>query len=98
VALPSDQTLLFCCRQFGIPLPTSLAVNESLRRQVGIRLRGLRVAQGVTSQEQLGLLAGMHRTYVGRIERGESGVTVESLAKLLEPMGISLEEFFEGFR
>ena len=25
----------------------------------------------------------MHRTYVGRLERGESGVTVEALAALL---------------
>ena len=32
----------------------------------------------------------MHRTYVGRLERGESGVTVEAQAAV----GVSLGEFF----
>ncbi len=31
-----------------------------------------------------------HRTYVGRLERGESGVTVEVLAAILAALGISL--------
>jgi transcriptional regulator with XRE-family HTH domain len=49
------------------------------------------------SQEQLAHLAGVHRTYVGRIERGETGVTVESLARLLAPLDVSLEEFFRSW-
>jgi transcriptional regulator with XRE-family HTH domain len=79
-------------------LPTSLIVVQSTRRKIGQRLRDLRVERGIGSQEHLAHLAGMHRTYVGRIERGESGVTVESLMRLLEPLGVSLEDFFEGFR
>ncbi len=39
----------------------------------------------------------MHRTYVGRLERGESGVTVEALAAILSALGVSLGEFFEPF-
>ena len=38
-----------------------------------------------------------HRTYVGRLERGESGVTVEALAAILAALGLSLGEFFEPF-
>ena len=37
--------------------------------------------------------AGVHRTYVGRLERGESGVTVEALATILAALGVSLGEF-----
>ena len=42
-------------------------------------------------------MAGVHRTYVGRLERGETGVTVESLAAILAPLGVGLGEFFQPF-
>ena len=36
----------------------------------------------------------MHRTYVGRLERGESGVKVEALAAILA----ALDVFFKPFK
>ncbi len=39
----------------------------------------------------------VYRTYVGRLERGESGVTVEALAAILAALGVSLGEFFSSF-
>lgn len=72
--------------------------NAALRRQIGSRLRDLRGKAGISSQEALADLAGVHRTYVGRLERGESGVTVEALAALLAPLGVSFAQFFEPFR
>ncbi len=39
-----------------------------------------------------------HRTYVGRLERGESGVTVEALAAILAALSVSLREFFRPFK
>ena len=71
--------------------------NAALRRQIGDRLRELRTRAGITSQEALADRAGVHRTYVGRLERGESGVTVEALAAILAPLGLSLGEFFAPF-
>ena len=53
---------------------------------------------GISSQESLAAKARVHRTYVGRLERGESGVTVEALAAILAPLGVSLGEFFKPFR
>ncbi len=38
------------------------------------------------------------RTYLGRLERGESGVTVEALATILAALGVSLREFFKPFK
>ena len=55
-------------------------VNTRLRRSIGQRIRELRLEAGISSQESLAHKAGVHRTYVGRLERGESGVTVEALA------------------
>jgi len=69
----------------------------SLRRAIGERLRQLRMKAGITSQERLAHLADVHRTYVGRLERGESGVTVEMLAAILASLSIPLSEFFKPF-
>ena len=72
--------------------------NARLRKQIGQRLQELRVGAGISSQETLAHKAGVHRTYVGRLERGESGVTVEALAAILAALGVSLGEFFKPFR
>ncbi len=71
--------------------------NAALRRQIGLRIRELRERAGVSSQEGLAERAGVHRTYVGRLERGESGVTVEALVAIIEPLGVGLAEFFRPF-
>ena len=71
--------------------------NRSLRRQIGERLRELRLKAGITSQEALAHKAGVHRTYIGRLERGETGVTVDMLAAILAAMSLSLGEFFRNF-
>ena len=71
--------------------------RASLRRSIGQRLQELRLRAGITSQEKLAHLAGVHRTYVGRLERGESGVTVEALAAILAAISVSLAEFFRPF-
>ncbi len=72
-------------------------VSARLRKQIGQRLRELREEAGLSSQESLAHKAGVHRTYVGRLERGESGVTVDSLAAILAALGVSLGQFFKPF-
>lgn len=70
--------------------------NTALRRAIGTRLRDLREEAGVSSQEALAHAAGVHRTYIGRLERGESGVTVEALAAILAALGVGLGDFFSS--
>ncbi len=72
-------------------------INTRLRRSIGQRIRELRLEAGISSQESLAHKAKVHRTYVGRLERGESGVTVEALAAILAALGVSLGEFFKPF-
>jgi transcriptional regulator with XRE-family HTH domain len=69
--------------------------REQLRHQIGERIRTLRYEHGIKSQEALADQADVHRTYIGRLERGETGVTVESLAAITTAMGVSLAEFFQ---
>ncbi|HUT29084.1 MAG TPA: helix-turn-helix transcriptional regulator [Sedimentisphaerales bacterium] len=44
-----------------------------INEQVGFNIRAIREARGL-SQEELGDLAGLHRGYVGQIERGEKNI------------------------
>jgi transcriptional regulator with XRE-family HTH domain len=72
--------------------------NSSLRLEIGARIRSLREGAGITSQEELAHRAGLHRTYIGRLERGETGVTIEALAAVLDPLRVNLSDFFAPFR
>lgn len=49
-------------------------------------LRAARKARGL-SQEELADLAGLHRTYVGSVERGERNVSIDSMECLAAPLG-----------
>lgn len=66
---------------------------SELMNNIGGRIRNLRKEKG-WSQEELAERAGLHFTYVGKIERSEHRVTIESLEKVTRALGISLEEFF----
>ncbi len=57
----------------------------------GNHLRELRRQKGI-SQEQLAEMAGLHRTYLGGVERGERNPTLLSLTKIAQGMKIPLEE------
>lgn len=61
--------------------------------EVGEQIRILRTLRGV-SQEEFAHEAGLHRTYVGAIERAEKCPTVETLVKITNALGISLSDFF----
>lgn len=54
-------------------------------------LRALRLARG-WSQEKMAEKCGLHRTYVGAIERGERNVTLETLNTLALALGVSAAE------
>ena len=61
----------------------------------GIRVRELRVARGL-SQEVLAQKSGLHRTYVGGIERGERNVSLENIQKIAKSLNITIDRLFSG--
>ncbi|WP_341022318.1 helix-turn-helix transcriptional regulator [Brevundimonas diminuta] len=61
---------------------------DKLRNVLARNVRAIRSAKGM-SQERLAGAAGLHRTYVGSIERCERNVSLDSLAALAS--GLSVE-------
>jgi transcriptional regulator with XRE-family HTH domain len=55
-------------------------VDGDLQRRVGINLRAHREGMGM-SQESFAEVLGVHRTYMGAIERGERNLSLQSLEK-----------------
>lgn len=66
-------------------------LGEQLIRVLASNVRTLRHAQGV-SQEELAAKCGLHRTYVGSVERGERNVTLNTLEVLASVLGVSAPE------
>lgn len=47
------------------------------------------------SQEKLAELAGLHRTYIGMIERGEKNITLKNIYKISIALKINIIELFK---
>jgi len=62
----------------------------------GNKVRKERTKLGI-SQEELAARAGVHRTYIGMIERAEKNITLENIEKLCKALGLSIRDFFNGF-
>jgi transcriptional regulator with XRE-family HTH domain len=69
--------------------------QDILPKRLGSRVRLLR-AQRQWSQEVLAELAGMHRNYLGHVERGELNVSFKKVYKLANAFEMSISQFLEG--
>ncbi|MDG3556345.1 helix-turn-helix transcriptional regulator [Acinetobacter bereziniae] len=65
-------------------------MNQELAESIGSQIRKVRKQERV-SQEQLALLTGIDRSYLGRIERGEVSVTVEKLAQIAHVLNVDIK-------
>lgn len=63
------------------------------RELVGRNVRRVRVAKGV-SQERLAFDAGVDRSYLGGMERGEENPTVDVLDRIAATLAVPLGELF----
>jgi transcriptional regulator with XRE-family HTH domain len=61
---------------------------------LGKKIREYRLKMGI-SQEQLGKLAKVHRTYIGMIERGEKNVTIQNIYKVAMALGVEVKNLID---
>jgi transcriptional regulator with XRE-family HTH domain len=65
------------------------------RKILALNLRRLRAERGI-SREELADLAGLHRTYVGSIERSERNVSIDNIAKLAAALKVEASDLLKG--
>ena len=69
-------------------------VDKALTKKVGEEIRRMRRAADF-SQEKFADECGLHRTYMGAIERGEKTMTLETAKKVIRALGLTLGQFFQ---
>lgn len=62
----------------------------------GKKVRDERIRLGL-SQEELASRTGVHRTYIGMIERAEKNITLENIQKVCRALGLKIGDFFSDF-
>ncbi|PAV24733.1 transcriptional regulator [Tamilnaduibacter salinus] len=67
--------------------------SEQSLTDLGTRVRRARLAKGY-SQDDFAERCGLHRTYIGSIERGERNFTVLNLIKIAKALDTSVGDLF----
>ncbi|HWY10583.1 MAG TPA: helix-turn-helix transcriptional regulator [Bacteroidia bacterium] len=65
--------------------------SEDLLKRIGENIVKFRKIKGLTSQD-LGYLCDIDKSQLGKIEKGKINVTVKTLIKIANELGISLKE------
>lgn len=68
-------------------------MHQDALQQFGLRVKQLRLAQGI-SQEELGALADLDRTYISGIERGKRNVSLKNIVLIAHALQVSVAELF----
>lgn len=66
-------------------------MNKTILIKFGKKVREERERQNL-SQERLGQLAKVHRTYIGMIERAEKNITLTNMEKIARALGKKVNE------
>lgn len=74
-------------------MPIATAKEHARRAAFGQRVRSLRLEQG-QSQEDLAHRAGLDRSYVGGVERGERNISLDNIHRIAAALGVAPAALF----
>lgn len=63
--------------------------NMTARLTFSKNLKKLRLEKGM-SQEALADMAGLHRTYIGSVERGERNISIDNIERIAQALGCAV--------
>lgn len=69
----------------------SLERDHEIKKRFGARVRELRLARGL-SQEALAHEAGLDRTYIGGVERGERNISLVNISKIADALKVHAKD------
>jgi transcriptional regulator with XRE-family HTH domain len=69
-------------------------MSQSTLIKFGNRVRKERLKRNL-SQEDLAARVGVHRTYIGMIERAEKNITLKNIEKIASALKIKIYELFK---
>lgn len=72
-------------------------MKNRVLRQFGTKVKKLRKAKG-WSQEELAKRTGLHRTYIGSIERSERNVSLLNIEKIAKALGVIISKLIDNGR
>ena len=64
-------------------------MEDDIKKQVGFNIMRIREERGFT-QERLAALSGLHRAYIGQIERGEKNIGLKNLEKIANALNVNI--------
>jgi len=68
--------------------------KESARARFAKNLKAVRLAVGF-SQERLAEEAGLHRTYIGSVERAERNVSIDNMERLAAALNVDIADLLQ---
>lgn len=69
--------------------------NSDILIKFGKRVQELRLERGITSQMDLANKAGLDRTYIGGVERGERNIALKNIARIAKVLNVSMSELLK---
>ena len=69
-------------------------LQQHYQASIGAKIRREREKLGI-SQEELGALAKVHRTYVGMVERGEKNITIHNLTRFAQALKLQVRDLID---
>jgi transcriptional regulator with XRE-family HTH domain len=63
--------------------------DDDIIMRIGLNITIIREQRGLT-QEKLAEIAGLHRAYIGQIERGEKNIGLRNLEKIAKALDVDI--------
>ncbi|HCO93203.1 MAG TPA: transcriptional regulator [Phycisphaerales bacterium] len=69
--------------------------DDDIIERIGLNITIIRERRGLT-QEKLAELAGLHRAYIGQIERAEKNIGLKNLEKIANGLNVSVRTLLDN--